>query len=170
MILPKIRDKRFITVRRGGTLSDGDHRLLAVWAAQCAQHVLRYFEEARPHDDRPRCAIELTHAWVNGEITMKQARTAAGAANASAREVSGAARFAALSAGQAAVVAHVAAHELGAAAYAIRAIMAASPEDKREMFRSQECQWQIERLPERIRALVIEDRRLRSPICWNVFD
>lgn len=32
MILPKIRDKKFITVRRGGTLSDEDHHLLAVWA------------------------------------------------------------------------------------------------------------------------------------------
>jgi hypothetical protein len=170
MILPQIRDKRFITIRRGGTLLDEDHRLLAVWAAQCAQHVLYYFEEARPDDDRPRRAIELTHAWVNGEITMKWVRMAAGAANAAAREAFAAARFAALSAGQAAVVAHVAAHELGAAAYAIRAVMAVSPEDKKEMLKSRECQWQIERLPERIRALVIEDQRLRNPICWNVFD
>ncbi|MBE7722541.1 MAG: hypothetical protein E7243_23910 [Lacrimispora celerecrescens] len=54
MILPKIRDKRFITVRRGGTLSDEDHHLLAVWAAQCAQHVLHYFEEMRPDDERLR--------------------------------------------------------------------------------------------------------------------
>lgn len=49
MILPKIRDKRFITVRRGGTLLDEDHRLLAIWAAQCARHVLHYFEEVRPN-------------------------------------------------------------------------------------------------------------------------
>jgi hypothetical protein len=170
MILPKIRDKRFITVRRGGTLSDEDHRLLAVWAAQCAQHVLRYFEEARPDDGRPRRAIESALAWANGEITMRQARQAAGAANTAAREVLGAARLAALSAGQAAVVAHVAAHELGAAAYAIRAVMAASSEDEKETPKSRECQWQKERLPERIHALVIEDQRLRNPVCWNVFD
>jgi hypothetical protein len=173
MILPKIRDKRFITVRRGGTLSDEDHHLLAIWAAQCAQHVLHYFEEVRPNDDRPRRAIELTHAWVNGEITMKQARMAAGESQDAAREVSevsSAAKLAALSAGQAAVVAHVAAHELGAAAYAIRAVMAASPEDKKEMFRHQECQWQRERLPERISNLVIDDQRLRNDICWLVFN
>lgn len=172
MILPKIRDKRFITVRRGGTLLDEDHHLLAIWAAQCAQHVLHYFEEVRPNDDRPRRAIELTHAWVNGEITMKQARMAAGASQDAAREVgevSSAAKLAALSAGQAAVVAHVAAHELGAAAYAIRAVMAASPEDKKEMLRHQECQWQRERLPERIRNLVMDDQRLRNDICWFVF-
>ena len=58
MILPKIRDKRFITIRRGGILLDEDHHLLAIWAAQCAQHVLHYFEELRSNDDRPRHAIE----------------------------------------------------------------------------------------------------------------
>jgi len=45
---------------------------------------------------------------------MTQARTAAGHANAAARDQSGVARHAAFAAGQAAVVAHVAAHELGA--------------------------------------------------------
>ncbi len=169
MILPKIRDKRFITILRGGILSDEDHHLLAIWAAQCAQHVLHYFEEMRPNDDRPRKAIELTHAWVNGEIKMKQAHMTAFASNAAAKEVSGSAKLAALSAGQAVAVAHVAAHELGAAAYAIRAVMEASPEDKKEMFRQQECQWQRERLPERIRELVIDDQRLRNDICWFVF-
>jgi len=48
VILPKIRDPRFITVRRGGTLQDDDHRLLAMWAAACSEHVLRHFEQARP--------------------------------------------------------------------------------------------------------------------------
>lgn len=152
MILPKIRDSRFITLRRGGTLSDEDHRLLAVWAAQCVQHVLHYFEEVCPQDDRPRRAIACAHAWVRGEVTMMQARDAAGASQDAAREikdVSEAARLAALSAGQAAVVAHVAAHELGAAAYAIRAAMAASLKVEREQIRQQECQWQREQLPEK---------------------
>ena len=108
MILPKERDPRFITVRRGGTLQDSDHHLLAVWAADCAQHVLHLFEEMQPNDDRPRRAIELARAWTRGEITMYQSRAAAGAANAAARELSGAARHAAHAAGQAAAVAHVA--------------------------------------------------------------
>src|SRR5204862_4833147 len=82
MILPKIRDPRFITVRRGGSLQDDDHRLLAIWAADCAQHVMPYFEQARPEDDRPRRAIELGRAWARGEIPWAEARTAAGHANA----------------------------------------------------------------------------------------
>ena len=128
MILPKVRDPRLVTVRRGGSLQDDDHHLLAVWAADCAQHVLHHFEQARPGDDRPRRAIDLGRAWARGEIKMTQARNAAFAAHAAAREVTGAAREAARAAGQAAAVGHVAAHELGAAAYAIRAAWAASSE------------------------------------------
>src|SRR6185436_13279330 len=68
MILPKIRDPRFITVRRGGSLEDDDHRRLAVWAADCAEHTLHHFEAVRPEDDRPRRAIELGRAWARGEV------------------------------------------------------------------------------------------------------
>ena len=149
MILPKIRDPRFITVRRGGTLQDDVHRLLAVWAADCAQHVLHHFEQARPTDDRPRRAIDLGRAWARGEISWAEARTAAGHANAAARDLRGAARHAAYAAGQAAAVGHVAAHELGAAAYAIRAARAAAPDDEREVAGRLECQWQRGPAPRR---------------------
>src|SRR5829696_8728127 len=37
MILPRVRDPRFVTIRRGGTLTDADHQLLALWAARCAR-------------------------------------------------------------------------------------------------------------------------------------
>src|SRR5512136_1883818 len=86
MILPKDRDPRFVTIRRGGTLTDPDHRLLALWAAACAEHVLHLFESAQPEDPRPRQAIEQAHAWARGKITMSQARTAGGHANAAARD------------------------------------------------------------------------------------
>ena len=170
MILPKKRDTRFITVRRGGTLQDADHHLLAIWAADCARHVLHLFEEMQPNDDRPPRAIELTRAWARGEITMTQARTAAGHAMAAARVMGGAAREAAYAAGQAAAVAHVAAHELGAAAYAIRAARAAADKSERDEAGRFECQWQREQLPDAIRDLVLDDQKLRNDICWFVFD
>ena len=168
MILPRIRDPRFITVRRGGSLQDDDHRLLAVWAADCAEHVLHHFEQAKPADDRPRRAIALGRAWARGEIPWAEARTAAGHANAAARDLSGAARHAAYAAGQAAAVGHVAAHELGAAAYAIRAVRAASPEE--DDAGRLECRWQRGRLPDEIRELVLDDQRLRNELCWFAFD
>ena len=170
MILPKIRDPRFITVRRGGSLSDDDHRMLAIWAADCAEHVLHHFEQARPMDDRPRRAIELGRAWARGEVTMTEARTSAGHANAAARDLEGAARHAAYAAGQAAAVAHVAAHELGAAAYAIRAAQAAASGDEGVEAGRAECRWQRAQLSDEIRELVLDDQRLRNELCWFVFD
>jgi hypothetical protein len=170
VILSKVRDPRLITVRRGGTLQDADHHLLALWAADCAQHVLHFFEEVQPDDNRPRNAIVQLRAWVRGEITMTESRTAGGHAMGAARDLSGAAREAAYAAGQAAVVAHVAAHELGAAAYAIRAVRAAAPKDQRIEAGRLECQWQRDQLPAEIRDLVLDDQRLRNELCWFVFD
>jgi hypothetical protein len=46
------RDLRFVTIRRGGTLEDMHHRLLASWAADWAEHVLH--EDQHPGDDRLR--------------------------------------------------------------------------------------------------------------------
>src|SRR5881628_1107966 len=170
MILPKDRDPRFVTIRRGGTLTDADHQLLALWAASCAGHVLDLFEAARSDDRRPGHAIEQARAWARGEIRMSEARAAGGHAMAAARDLSGAPRHAAYAAGQAAVVAHVAAHELGAAAYAIKAARAAVPEGEGEGAGRLECQWQRDQLPEAIRELVLDDQRLRNDICWSVFD
>lgn len=170
MILPKDRDPRFITIRRGGTLTDSDHQLLALWAATCAEHVLDLFEAARPEDLRPRHAIEQARAWARREVMMTQARTAGRHAMAAARDMRGAARQAAFAAGQAAVVAHVAAHELGAAAYAIKAMCAAAPEGEGASAGRLECGWQRDQLPATIRGLVLDDQRLRNDICWGAFD
>jgi thymidine phosphorylase len=170
MILSKVRDPRFVTIRRGGTLTDADHHLLALWAALCAEHVLHLFELARPGDPRPRQAIEHARAWARGEVRMMQARAAGGHAMGAARDLRGAARNAAYAAGQAGAVAHVAAHELGAAAYAIKAARAAAPEGLSEAVGRLECQWQRDQLPEAIRELVLDDEKLRNDICWSVFD
>ena len=101
---------------------------------------------------------------------MSDSRDAAGHANAAARDLSGAPRHAAHAAGQAAAVAHVAAHDLGAAAYAIKAARAAAAEGEREAAGHMECRWQREMLPKEIRELVLEDQRLRNEICWSLFE
>lgn len=169
MILPKVRDPRFVTIRRGGTLTDADHHLLALWAAWCAEHVLGLFETAQPEDPRPREAIRHARAWARGEVKMMEARVAGGHAMGAARDLRGAARHAAYAAGQAGVVAHVAAHELGAAAYAIKAARAAAPKSESEAAGRLECQWQRDQLPEAVRELVLDDQRLRNEVCWSVF-
>ena len=70
MIFSDVPDPRLVTIRRGGTLTDADHHLLAVWAADCAEHVLHYFEQARPGDDRPRRAVELARACLSKPVDL----------------------------------------------------------------------------------------------------
>ncbi len=170
VILSKVRDPRLVTIRRGGTLTDDDHHLLALWAATCAEHVLALFESVRPDDPRPREAIEHARAWVRGEVAMMTARAAGGHAMGAARDLRGPARHAAYAAGQAGAVAHVAAHDLGAAAYAIKAVRDAAPAAEREAAGRRECRWQRDQLPAAIRDLVLDDQRLRNELCWSVFD
>lgn len=141
---------------------DANHRRLALWAAACAEHVLPLFELARPSDGRPQRAIKQARAWARGEITMTQAREAAVAAHAAARETAGVAKEAARAAGHAVAVAHMADHVLGTAAYALRAVRAAAPEDKRAAAGRRECRWQRARLPAPIRALVLDDQKRRN--------
>ena len=169
-ILPKERDPRLITIRRGGTLTDEHHRLLADWALVCAEHVLHLFEDHHPGDGRPRQAIDVGRAWIRGEVRMGDAHRAAFQANAAARGMPDPAKLAALSAGQAVAVAHVAAHDLGAAAYGIRAAGACVPADDAAQARAKEREWQRARLPAAVRALVLDDRQCRSAISWHVFD
>jgi hypothetical protein len=168
VILPDVRDPRLVTIRRGGTLTDGDHHLLALWAATCAEHVLPLFERVAPSDRRPREAIDAARAWAHGELPMMAARSRGGHAMSAARPLRGAARLAAHAAGQAACVGHVAEHDLGAAAYAIKAVHAANPHDLDAGRRERD--WQRDQLPEEIRALVLEDQARRNAICWSVFD
>ena len=107
-------------------------------------------------DLEPRHAIEQARAWTRGEIRMFQARAAAGAANAAARDLSGAPRHGAYAAGQAAAVAHIAAHDLGAAAYAIKAVRAAAPAGGGESAGRLECV-----------GSVPSCRRRYAILCWT---
>ncbi|MCW4003341.1 MAG: hypothetical protein NWE95_05445 [Candidatus Bathyarchaeota archaeon] len=124
------------------------HKLLALWATDCAEHVLSYFEEKYPNDGRPRKAIEVCRTWVaTGEFKMAVIRGASLNAHAAAREAQdAAARYAARSAGQAVATAHVPTHSIGAAVYAIKAAAAYSGNLDDGLVN--ERNWQLQRLIE----------------------
>lgn len=128
---------------------------MALWAADCAERVLPYFEEKYPSDDRPLKAIESARAWARGEIRVGPARAAAVAAHAAAREADeGAARLAARAAGHAVATAHMAAHARHAAEYAVKAVTnSAAPTDAANATAT-EHDWQYRHLPEHLRSLV----------------
>jgi hypothetical protein len=124
-----------------------DHRKLAIWAADCAERVLPYFEERRPGDNRPREAIAAGREWARtGVFRMAAVRRASLAAHAAAREVAedDGARSAARAAGQAVATAHVPTHASAAAVYAATAVRdtAASADADSALIRERAWQYQ----------------------------
>ena len=126
-----------------------EQKLLAIWAAACAEHVLSFFEEKYPDDDRPRKAIEVLRDWIDaGVFSMAVIRKASLGAHAAAKgKKEEDSVFAAHAAGQAVATAHVVTHALGASLYGIRAAAAhwANMNDGLK-----ERDWQLERLREYI--------------------
>lgn len=119
-------------------LSTDDLRVVARYAAECAQQVLAIFEDEHPDDRRPREAIEVAWAFADGGDRTKLQRTTATAAHRAAKEAStDAAREAATAAGHAAAAAYLhplaeatqVRHILGAAANAARAAELAGGDD-----------------------------------------
>lgn len=124
-----------------------DHRKLALWAADCAEHVLQHFEEKHPDDRRPRMAIEAARAWVRGQIAMSEARTAAFASHGAARDAEDdAACAAARAAGHAAATAHVATHAVHAATYAAKSAAYTGSPEEADANTTKERNWQYKRL------------------------
>jgi immunity protein 5 of polymorphic toxin system len=154
-----MRDRRFVAVHRGGPLDRAKHRLLAEWAADCAERVLPLFEKCSS-DDRPRRAIETARAWANEKASVGAAQKAAVAAHAAARAVKNkSATAAARAAGHAVATAHMADHSLGAALYARKAVEATGATTDFERA------WQIANLPDEVRELVapaLENERFKS--------
>jgi hypothetical protein len=104
------------------TLSESDRRIVAAWAAACAERVLALFEAQAPGDRRPRDAIARTRAFARGELAVADEIRRRFVGGGAARDVRApAAAAAARAAGQATAVAHMGAHALGAAAYAAKA-------------------------------------------------
>jgi hypothetical protein len=142
------------------TLSEDDRRVLAVWAADCAERTLALFEAQAPSDGRPREAIDGLRAFARGEMRIGTVRTLAARAHAAAREVGDpAAVAAARAAGQAAGTAHMAAHARGAAAYAATAVGLAAPDSAADV--ADETRWQLDQASPAVRDVL---RRLPPPV------
>ena len=122
-------------------------RRLRHWAADCAAHVLHFYERDHPNDMRPRNAIKAARDLADGLIDGAARSDAAGAAWAAARDAAAAAWAAAAAraaaraaAWDAARAARAAARDAAAAAAAWDAAFA------RAAAWDAEQQWQFDRL------------------------
>lgn len=123
-------------------MTEAERRIVAVWAADCAERVLPVFEAEAPDDGRARDAIDRARAFARGDLTAAEEIRRRFVAGRAARKATSPAGVAATrSAAQAAGVAHMGAHALGAAAYAAKAVELAHPHDPRA--RADEVEWQL---------------------------
>ena len=130
-------------------VSKTDHQTLAIWAIDCAERVMPYFEEKYPQDHRPRQALETLKTWIDtGVFKMAVIRKASLDAHAAAREVGedSPARSAARAAGQAVATAHVPRHAYGPAMYAQQAIYRATNPSDADAAVAKERDWQYQHL------------------------
>lgn len=130
-------------------VSKTDKKTLAIWAINCAERVMPYFEEKYPEDQRPRIALETLRTWIEtGEFSMKVIRKASLDAHSAARDIGedSPARSAARAAGQAVATAHVARHAYGPAIYAQQAIHRANSPEIADIEVAKERDWQYQQL------------------------
>ncbi|HEY3293580.1 MAG TPA: hypothetical protein VGJ85_08160 [Candidatus Nanopelagicaceae bacterium] len=136
------------------TLSEDDRRVLAVWAADCAERVLPLFDRVAPLDTRPREAIGGVRAFARGDMRIGPVRALSAKAHAAAREVGDdAAKAAARAAGHAAAVAHMGAHARGVAYAAVAAGLANSRDPDAA---NAEMRWQIEHATAQVRDTLLK--------------
>ena len=131
-----------------------DHRLLVLWAADCAEELLPLFERVSPDDSRPREAIQIARKWAADpvlyeHVSFNEIRAASLGSHAAARSVQNpVAVAAARGIGQAVATAHVPTHGPGVAWYADKAYAVIGQP-------SPTAGW-ISRLPARIRAVLFD--------------
>lgn len=138
-------------MRSPQTLSEVNRRLVAAWAADCAERVLCLFEADAPGDERPRALIARARAFAGGRLRTVDGIRQRFSGGVAAREaIAPAASAAARSAGQAAAVCHMGAHALGAAAYAVSAVSLANPD--RPQAARDEIDWQLSHMLPEVRS------------------
>lgn len=146
-----MRDKRFVAIHRGGSLSREEHNQLIKWAHACVCHVLTLLP--RGIDERLNDALDVAKAWENEQASVGEARNASLQAIAVANESSDTVSIAiARSVGHAVATAHMADHSLRAAEYALKAIKAANKSIEKER------KWQDEHMPPEVRVLLLSAR------------
>jgi hypothetical protein len=142
-------------------LNSEDLRLIALWAADCAERSLPVFEARAPNDTRPREAIAAARVFARTGIRTASLRKVAWAALAAAREVGDVAAAAAARAACAATgaaythpiaTAHQVNHILGPAAYSAQAIALGAADEA--SVSEAEIRWAIEHASPAIRQLV----------------
>lgn len=130
-------------------IEEQKHRTLAMWAIDCAEHILPIFENKYPKDNRPREVLLAAKSWAHGHIKMPAAKKAAHATHNAATAVAEkdpAACAAARAVGHAVGAVHVETHAIGVVMYGITAFVCSSEKEVVDAVIPRECKWFYDRL------------------------
>ncbi|SHG18985.1 putative immunity protein [Pedobacter caeni] len=149
-----MRDKRFVAIHRGGSLTKEQHQQLINWAHDCAVHILPLF--VGDIDEQLNDVLSIAKAWENGQSSVAEARNSSLQAIAVANELSNPVSIAiARAVGHAVATAHMADHSLRTAEYALKAVKASKGSIEKERA------WQDEHIPAGVKELVMSSRKDR---------
>lgn len=142
-------------------VSDCNHHILALWAADCVEHVIKYYTVYFPKDDRVHNAIKAARGFAKGQVSVLEARRVSSEAHKAAREAEGnnAAQAVAKAAGSAAATAHIEVSAMHAATHAVKAKAYSSGHEIEVIKKEQN--WQCNRLSE-LRELHNQDKRAKK--------
>jgi hypothetical protein len=146
-----MRDKRFISEHRGGSLTKDNHKNLIRWARECSEHVLSLLDGNI--DSRLLYALHVAKEWESGTVKTGKAMIASSGAHEVARESSDPVIIAAArSVGHTVATAHMADHSPRGALYALKAVKLAGKSIQEER------DWQtkqLQKLPSMLVDLVM---------------
>lgn len=127
-------------------LSLSSHHVCAIFASDCANHLMELLETVHDINYQAKHAILAAHRWVSNDITVVEARVYAQKVHALARKTEDLDLIYFYRAcGHAAATAHVKRHAIHAANYAIKSLLSSKWKDTKDIEES-ERQWQIKRL------------------------
>ena len=153
-----MRDKRFVALHRGGSLSPEEHRNLMGWAISCFERVLPHYGEEL--NVILKSAIKIAYDWKNEKCSTGAAMDASRSVHAYARTIKNSVSvMVARAIGHGVATAHMADHCMGAALYAQKALKLAG------MSYVEERNWQEEQLsslPIELESLIKETMGIKA--------
>jgi len=139
-VMPGMRDKRFVTLKRGGTLTPENHIIMMRWSCACVDRLAQTLGTTLSPVLAE--AMRVAEDWAGGKVKTGAAMSAARAVHVHARSLANPVDKAfARAVGHAVATAHMADHCIGPVLYSEKAVKAAGGDSAGER------KWQFDRLP-----------------------
>ena len=102
-----------------------NHRVLILWALDCANQTLAHLEFLVPNENRPRQCLDTCRAWAEGRIKMKPAKETILSCHKAAKQLAEIPAALCHGIGQAGATVHVETHAIGLPMYELTALVLA---------------------------------------------